>query len=144
MQHDLGELGRAVAKPGPPSVVDGTEQSMKGSVMPQQRGAASRVLLFHAVCFGWVFFRAEGFDRAVAVLSQLVQGVWQADLAPGMVLCVLAGIGLQYLPRRMHLRLHLGAIRLHPLVLGSLFALALTAVEVLGPSAPAPFIYFQF
>ena len=25
-----------------------------------------------------------------------------------------------------------------------LFALALTAVEVLGPSAPAPFIYFQF
>ena len=61
-----------------------------------------------------------------------------------MVLCVLAGIGLQYLPRRMHLRLHLGAIRLHPLVLGSLFALALTAVEVLGPSAPAPFIYFQF
>lgn len=107
-------------------------------------GIASRVLLFHAVCFGWVFFRAEGFDRAVAVLSQLVQGVWQADLAPGMVLCVLAGIGLQYLPRRMHLRLHLGAIRLHPLVLGSLFALALTAVEVLGPSAPAPFIYFQF
>jgi hypothetical protein len=28
--------------------------------------------------------------------------------------------------------------------LGALFAISLTVIEVLGPSAPAPFIYFQF
>ena len=104
----------------------------------------SRLLLFHAVCLGWIFFRAQDFEQAIAVLTQLSTGAWLADLPLGMLLCVGLGIGMQYVPERWLLRLQYQAIQMPFWVLGALFALALTVVEVLGPSAPAPFIYFQF
>ncbi len=104
----------------------------------------SRILLFHAVCLGWIFFRATDFDQARNVLSRLISGPWAADLAPGMLICVLVGIGLQYLPGRMLLRLRLLAQHMPAWGLGGLFATALMMIEILGPSAPAPFIYFQF
>lgn len=104
----------------------------------------SRILLFHAVCLGWIFFRATDFDQARHVLSRLISGPWLADLAPGMLICVLLGIGLQYLPDRMLLRVRLLAHRMPAWGLGGLFAMALMMIEILGPSAPAPFIYFQF
>lgn len=104
----------------------------------------ARLLCFHAVCLGWVLFRAPGTGEALAVLERLADGAWALDLPPAAVLCVLAGIGLQYLPARFELRLHLSAQRLRPLLHGTAFALALVLIEVLGPSAPAPFIYFQF
>ncbi len=104
----------------------------------------SRLLLFHAVCLGWVFFRAQDFEQAIAVLTQLGSGAWLADLPLGMLLCVGLGIGMQYVPERCLLRLQYQAMQIPVWVLGALFALALTVVEVLGPSAPAPFIYFQF
>jgi D-alanyl-lipoteichoic acid acyltransferase DltB (MBOAT superfamily) len=104
----------------------------------------SRFLLFHAVCVGWVFFRAADLTQAFAVMQQLVAGSWHWDLAPGMLLCVLMGIGMHYLPSRVLLRAQLVGMRMPAVVLGALFAISLTVIEVLGPSAPAPFIYFQF
>lgn len=104
----------------------------------------SRLLLFHAVCLGWIFFRAQDFEQAIAVLTQLSAGAWLADLPLGMLLCVGLGIGMQYVPERWLLRLQYQAMQMPVWVLGALFALALTLIEVLGPSAPAPFIYFQF
>lgn len=105
---------------------------------------SARLLCFHAICLGWVLFRASDLSAARAVLARLFEGAWSADLAPGVLLCVLAGIGLQYLPRRLMLRLQLGALRLQPLLHGAAFAALLIVIEVLGPSEPAPFIYFQF
>lgn len=104
----------------------------------------SRLLLFHAVCLGWIFFRAQDFEQAIAVLTQLSAGAWLADLPLGILLCVGLGIGMQYVPERWLLRLQYQAMQMPFWVLGALFALALTLIEVLGPSAPAPFIYFQF
>jgi D-alanyl-lipoteichoic acid acyltransferase DltB (MBOAT superfamily) len=104
----------------------------------------SRLLLFHAVCLSWIFFRATDFDAALAVLNQLFVGAWRADLPVGMLICVGLGIGLQYIPERFFLRLQYQAMQIPVWALGALFALALMVIEVLGPSAPAPFIYFQF
>ncbi|KAF7598356.1 MAG: membrane-bound O-acyltransferase family protein [Candidatus Dactylopiibacterium carminicum] len=104
----------------------------------------ARLLLFHAVCLGWVLFRADSMDSVQAVLTQLFVGDWGWDLPLGAVLCVLLGIGLQYLPERWHLRWQLAAMRLQPLAHGAAFAALLVLIEVLGPSDPAPFIYFQF
>lgn len=104
----------------------------------------SRLLLFHAVCLGWVFFRSADFAAALQVLARLVDGVWSLNLPLGPLLCVLAGLGLQYLPRRWLLRLQLSFGRMQPVLRGLAFALALLLCEVLGPSEPAPFIYFQF
>ena len=104
----------------------------------------SRLLLFHAVCLSWIFFRATDFDGALAVINQLFVGAWSADLPLGMLICVGLGIGMQYIPERFFLRLQYQAMQIPVWVLGALFALALMVIEVLGPSAPAPFIYFQF
>lgn len=104
----------------------------------------ARLLCFNAVCLGWVFFRAASFQDGCAVLARLFEGAWAADLPLGALLCALAGIGLQYLPDRFMLRLQLVALRLQPVMHGVAFALALVLIEVLGPSEPAPFIYFQF
>jgi hypothetical protein len=46
--------------------------------------------------------------------------------------------------QRVLLRAQLVGMRMPAVVLGALFAISLTVIEVLGPSAPAPFIYFQF
>ncbi len=104
----------------------------------------ARLLCFHAVCLGWVFFRATDFDAALSLLGRLLGGPWQADLPILPLLCVLAGIGLQYLPRRGLLRLQLALTHMQPLMRGAAFAALLMIWEVLGPSEPAPFIYFQF
>ncbi|GAB2889833.1 MBOAT family protein [Uliginosibacterium flavum] len=104
----------------------------------------ARLLLFHAVCLGWVFFRCADFASALAVLERLWRGVWTMDLPTGPLLCVLAGIGLQYVPSRWMLRLQLAGVRMQPVLRGAAFAGLLVLIEVLGPSEPAPFIYFQF
>lgn len=104
----------------------------------------ARLLLFHAVCLGWVFFRSGDFPSGLAVLARLGSGAWQADLPLGPLLCTLAGIGLQYVPARWTLRIQLLGIRLQPLLRGAAFASLLVLIEILGPSEPAPFIYFQF
>lgn len=104
----------------------------------------ARLLLFHAVCLGWIFFRSADFGAAYAVLDRLAKGDWRWDLAPGPLLCVAAGIGLQYVPARALLALQLFCIRTQPMLRGAAFAASLLLCEVLGPSEPAPFIYFQF
>jgi D-alanyl-lipoteichoic acid acyltransferase DltB (MBOAT superfamily) len=104
----------------------------------------SRLLLFHAVCLGWVLFRCPDLAAASQLLARLVDGAWTPHLPLGPLLCVLAGIGTQYLPRRWLLRLQLSFSRTQPVWRGLAFALALLLCEVLGPSEPAPFIYFQF
>lgn len=104
----------------------------------------SRLALFHAVCLGWVFFRSHSFSAGVDVLQRLWAGTWQSALPPGAVLCVMTGIGMQYLPERLTLRLQLAGVWLQPVLRGAAFAVLLLLIEVLGPSEPAPFIYFQF
>jgi hypothetical protein len=51
---------------------------------------------------------------------------------------------MHYLPSRVLLRAQLAGMRMPAFALGALFAVSLMIIEILGPSAPAPFIYFQF
>jgi D-alanyl-lipoteichoic acid acyltransferase DltB (MBOAT superfamily) len=103
----------------------------------------SRLLLFHAVCLGWVFFRSD-FEGGLAVLARLWSGEWKLDLPFGPLIAVIIGIGTQYLPERWWLWLRITGIRLHPVWRGAAFAGLIMMCEILGPSEPAPFIYFQF
>jgi len=47
--------------------------------------ALSRVLTFHGVCLGWVFFRAETWERSQMVLRGLVDFGTPAHQLPGLV-----------------------------------------------------------
>jgi D-alanyl-lipoteichoic acid acyltransferase DltB (MBOAT superfamily) len=104
----------------------------------------ARVLMFHAVCFGWIFFRAPSFDIAFAILRGLtISGA--ATLITGPVLLVLVlGLAGQYQPRRWRKSLEVEISRWPALARGAALALAIIFIELLGPSGVAPFIYFQF
>ena len=104
----------------------------------------SRLLLFHAVCVGWVFFRASSFENAFSVFGRLTVPA-TATLATGPVLIVLfLGLAGQYMPPRWRNGFEVELSRWPALARGAALAVAITAIEALGPTGVAPFIYFQF
>ena len=114
---------------------------MRGTVVWEW---VSRVLLFHAVCVGWVFFRASTFGLAFDIFRRLgVPGA--ATLATGpVVLVLMIGLAGQFAPTRWRNSIEVELGRWPSVVRGAAFAGAIVAIEVLGPTGVAPFIYFQF
>jgi D-alanyl-lipoteichoic acid acyltransferase DltB (MBOAT superfamily) len=104
----------------------------------------SRLLLFHAVCLGWVFFRSPSFDIADQVLGNLTTPGPLTLASMPVILVLIVGLSGQYLPRRLLLGLEIGVARLPSLFRGAALAGALFAIQVLGPTGVSPFIYFQF
>ena len=105
-----------------------------------------RVLTFHVVCFGWIFFRADSFGRAGDVLARLFTAWGQASplVTTSVVLAILVGILGQYVrPGAIGATLR-GFERLPVLAQATVFAVSLVAINTLGPEGVAPFIYFRF
>ena len=104
----------------------------------------SRILMFHAVCAGWVFFRASSFGIAFDVFRSLaVPGAVTLASTP---VCIVLFLGLagQFMPMRWSTAIEIELGRWPALVQGLALAVAITLIEILGPSGVAPFIYFQF
>ena len=104
---------------------------------------AAWLLTFHTVCLGWVFFRAANFTQGIEVLRALARPgsavPWSAWLLVGV------GILTQVLPwGRWTARLHRGMARMPSPALGAASAVAVLAIDALGPIGVPPFIYFQF
>jgi alginate O-acetyltransferase complex protein AlgI len=104
----------------------------------------SRVLMFHAVCLGWVFFRSPTFGLARTVLHQLgARGAVTLASWPVAVTLML-GIFGQYLPRVWRRSVEATMSRMPVVANGAVLALGVYVIEMLGPTGVAPFIYFQF
>ena len=104
----------------------------------------SRILLFHAVCAGWVFFRASSFGIAFDVFRRLGAG-GAATLASAPVCIVLfLGMAGQFAPSRWRNAFEVELGRWPALARGAAVAAAIALIEILGPAGVAPFIYFQF
>jgi hypothetical protein len=104
----------------------------------------ARILLFHAVCAGWVFFRASSFEIAFDVFGRLaVPGAVTLASTP---VCIVLFLGLagQYMPARWRNAFEIELGRWPALARGAALAAAITLIEILGPTGVAPFIYFQF
>ena len=104
----------------------------------------SRILLFHAVCAGWVFFRASSFGIAFDVFRRLpVAGAARLATAP---VCIVLFLGLagQFMPSRWRNAFEIELGRWPALARGAALAAAIAVIEILGPTGVAPFIYFQF
>jgi D-alanyl-lipoteichoic acid acyltransferase DltB (MBOAT superfamily) len=112
------------------------------------RRALRRIGIFQVVCFAWVFFRAESFANAWAMLARLFDVSAWGEPAPlvsvGVLLAIAAAIGEQYIPRHALARAMAGFSRLSPVAQGAVLGIALFLTNTLGPSGVAPFIYFQF
>ena len=103
-----------------------------------------RLVTFHVVCFGWVFFRAGSFSDALTVFGQLAQPGDAALVTGGVLVLIAIGIGFQYVPKELGARLEVAVGRLRPVPVGLALGAALLFVDALGPEGIAPFIYFQF
>ncbi|MGH2749362.1 MAG: MBOAT family O-acyltransferase [Actinomycetota bacterium] len=126
-----------------------TRRIAKGlSPQPNDPGsiARQRIVTFHLVCLGWVFFRADSLASAFDMLARLATGWAQpAALVSLLLIVVIAGmIGLQWLPGRTAGRVQIAFSRMAPAIQGVVLALALFVITTLGPQGVAPFIYFQF
>jgi len=104
-------------------------------------------LLFHAVCFLWIFFRAATFGDAVAIIGKLAAGdytrVWPVFQIGVVLVCAF----VHFLERPI--RLHLASIlrRLEgvwgAVAEGAVAGVIAGLVLLLG-GVGGEFIYFQF
>jgi D-alanyl-lipoteichoic acid acyltransferase DltB (MBOAT superfamily) len=115
---------------------------------PTSRAATwfGRILTFHVVCFGWVFFRADSFGRAGQVLHRLVDA-WGSPsplVTTSVVLAIVFGIGVQFVRPGTLAALERGFDRLATVPQAACIAVCLMVIDTLGPQGVAPFIYFRF
>jgi D-alanyl-lipoteichoic acid acyltransferase DltB (MBOAT superfamily) len=115
---------------------------------PTSRAACwiGRLITFHVVCFGWIFFRADSFARAGQLLEQLTTA-WRAPsplISTSVVLAIAVGILTQYV-RPQALGATLGVFeRLPAVAQATTLGICLVLIDTLGPTGVAPFIYFRF
>ncbi|HEX4775690.1 MAG TPA: MBOAT family protein [Acidimicrobiia bacterium] len=111
-----------------------------------RRRLVDRLVTFHIVCLAWVFFRADSFSNAAAVLGRLLfhWGGGAALVTPWVLVAIAVGIGSQYVPGRAIARLMSEFSRLSPVIQGATLGVGLLVINVLGPRGVAPFIYFKF
>jgi alginate O-acetyltransferase complex protein AlgI len=107
---------------------------------------AATALVFHFVCLGWIFFRAEDFAMARFYIGGLGGG-WNAGLqqaAPAMVALIVIGLIGQFTPPTLFERSAAALARLPGWGLGAVTGIGVAAINALGPEGIAPFIYFRF
>ena len=100
---------------------------------------------FHVICLSWVFFRAESFGQAFALLGRLTAGGESIPLvSAGLLLIVGLILAAQFVPPAapeiLRSRFGLSGPGFQIIAL----VLVLTAIDAFGPDGVAPFIYFQF
>ncbi len=118
--------------------------------MEATRGVA-RVLavlvVFHFVCFGWLFFRADSFGTVMIYLRTLAAmrgGIAQAT--PWTIGLLVLGMALHFTGRDLASRIGraTAARRLPDWATAAAFATCAVAIDAAGPDGVPAFIYFQF
>lgn len=101
-----------------------------------------RVVTFHLVCLGWVFFRAVTTGEALALLGGLFRPGWLRwnDMNQALVML---GIAIVFHITGDSSRWHAALLRQRPFLQGAIYAAAATAIFFFSTST-ARFIYFQF
>jgi alginate O-acetyltransferase complex protein AlgI len=114
------------------------------------KGLGARLLTFHLVCLGWIYFRAADFAAGSQVLRQIFGGVeigHAPELVaayPGVFGLMLLGYCLHFTPQRWDQAVEARLAAASPL--GKALALAGMAWLLLQVKSAQiqPFIYFQF
>jgi alginate O-acetyltransferase complex protein AlgI len=103
-----------------------------------------RIVTFHVVCLAWVFFRADSASSAFEVLGRLGAGGAAPAVTTAIVLAILAGLAIQYVPGGATSRLQSAFSRLTVPAQAVALGLTLMAVDAFGVDGVSPFIYFAF
>ncbi len=102
------------------------------------------LITFHVVCLGWILFRAETFDLAVAMLEGLSRWGPAVVTTPFLLGLIVVGLGMHWLPSRAAEGLTARLKDAPSITMGLLIGAAFLLVEAVRPEGVAPFIYFQF
>lgn len=102
-------------------------------------------VVFHGVCFSWIFFRAETFGDGIMMIKRLGDwgsafSLWQLPL----LIVLAAGFAIQFFDGGRLAPLHRWMNARPVWVQSALASIVLTIILGLGPQGVAPFIYFQF
>lgn len=102
-------------------------------------------LVFHFVCFGWIFFRAKDFASATEVIAGLFDWSQAPELATPLTRMLIAlGLVMHFTPRDLINRFETIFWRMPATAVGVACGLFVALVESFGLDGAAPFIYFQF
>jgi alginate O-acetyltransferase complex protein AlgI len=107
------------------------------------------LMTFNFVCLAWVFFRAGAgggsMGAAGSVLGQFFSGSGQTTVTGGVLLAILAGMAVNFIPAEPRLALRRTFGQLGPVGQGLAFAcVVLICGAFITGSGVADFIYFQF
>ena len=104
-----------------------------------------RIVTFHLVCFGWIFFRAKGPEQMQRLLSGLlISDGWKGTLHASLfVVALIVVFFLLHAFDRVSLFCWL-ARRQRAVVIYGVFAVILLASMALSVGNPSAFIYFDF
>jgi D-alanyl-lipoteichoic acid acyltransferase DltB (MBOAT superfamily) len=105
---------------------------------------AERLVIFHFVCFAWIFFRSESMGTVAEILTGLTRDWSSVQVAAPVLLTLAVGLGSQAISERSLEGIQAAFGRLHPSLQAAALALFLFTVDLLGPEGVAAFIYFQF
>ncbi len=114
------------------------------------RRAVGRILAFHYICLGWIFFRSGRLDTAVAVLTQIFAH-FKAALLPQFIagyplVCglIILGFGFHFLPRGLKYSVKRLTVEASWPVQAFLLAAMIWLVFQFRAAEIQPFIYFKF
>lgn len=121
-----------------------------GEEMKPWRRVLGILFTFHLVCAGWVFFRADSMDTALAVFRQIFTS-FHPELFWGVVsgystvfVLMLVGYVAHFLPARADNAIRSGVTKAGVVGQAVLLVLAIWVVVQFKSSDVVPFIYFQF
>jgi D-alanyl-lipoteichoic acid acyltransferase DltB (MBOAT superfamily) len=105
----------------------------------------SIVLTFHYVCFAWIFFRAQSFGHALAMIARMAHGTFGVTNVPAKVVVVLAvAVTLHLLPKRVGDAARDVFVRSPAWLQGCALAAAAYGLHLAAGTKAEPFVYGQF
>ena len=103
------------------------------------------LITFHIVVLGWIFFRADSFDGAIAFIQGI--GAWHGVatvITPLGLALVLLGMSMHFGPPRMMQTIALRLRYVPAPLLGVMTGAAILIIDAMRYEGVAPFIYYQF
>ncbi len=119
-------------------------QAARPPVSPARRAWMGRLITFHVVCLGWVFFRAPTFKEAVSVLTRLTAIGTGTGVNLVVVATIVVFLASQFVPTDAVGRAQARFSLLAPWQQGLALAGFILVTNALSPTGVAPFIYFAF
>jgi D-alanyl-lipoteichoic acid acyltransferase DltB (MBOAT superfamily) len=126
-------------------IVERGGKHLEARAVAVARRAAAVFLVFNYVCLAWIFFRAESFDHALALLRRLgALELDHANLVPLLTTALAVGFLCHFFADGSFRWLRERFVSLPAWAQGIVLAAAALVLRELGHAKVVPFIYFQF